>query len=232
MRVAWAETFEKPRNDHPDGISVDFGGMTWGTTLPDYVVTGIGHQRFWGNGALEAQFYDRSALDVRPDTGLRIWASPIPRAGKPWTAGMIQNHRSGLGITYGAVESLVRMSPGTGGWPALWMFPMTWDSTRQVEHDIFEKFPAHSGFVEVSSHLPGSTVYLSPVRLDVGAWHLYRIEMGPGITTWYVDDQMVAQTLTSADVPMHVIANVAVMTGFSGSTPSWMDVRSITGYTA
>jgi beta-glucanase (GH16 family) len=173
----------------------------------------------------EAQWY----MDDGPNGPFRVIdhvleITAAPQAGLP--QGM--THRSGL-ITsqrllnqrYGYFEMRARLPRGRGLWPAFWLLPS--DGGWPPEIDVMEMLGDAPARYYVSVHArPGGppldevTAIQAP-DLSAG-FHVFGVSWRPDRIRFYLDDALVHETATPADMhrPMYMLANLAV-----GGAESW-----------
>jgi beta-glucanase (GH16 family) len=159
--------------------------------------------------------------------GLEITAKP--KAGLP--QGM--THQSGLIMSqhllaqrYGYFEMRARLPLGMGLWPAFWLLPA--DGTWPPEIDVMEMLGHTPGtyYVSVHAHPNGQkldeiTAVAAP-DLTAG-FHVFGVSWRPDRIRFYLDDVLMHETATPADMnrPMYLLANLAV-----GGKDSWPGAAS------
>ncbi len=174
----------------------------------------------------EAQWYADPAADgpfaVTPE-GLAITAAPYPGLPQGLT------HRSGL-ITsqflltqqYGYFEMRARLPRGRGMWPAFWLLPA--DGAWPPEIDVMEMLGHAPATYYVALHArPGGSAR-DEVTARAGpdlasGFHVFGLAWRADRLRWYLDDRLVHEAATPADLhrPMYMLANLAV--GAAGSWP-------------
>jgi beta-glucanase (GH16 family) len=154
---------------------------------------------------------------------LAITATPAPGLPPGLT------HRSGL-ITsqfllsqrYGYFEMRAQLPAGQGLWPAFWLLP--WDGTWPPEIDVMEMLGNSTRRYYVSVHArPSGAAAIDAVTAvtapDLTAgFHVFGVAWRPDTIRFFLDDVMVHEISTPADMhrPMYMLANLAV-----GGVGSW-----------
>jgi beta-glucanase (GH16 family) len=165
----------------------------------------------------ELEYYVPSAVAVQ--NGMATLTA-TPKSGLPngltYESGKITTQ--GLfAQTYGIFEMRAELPAGAGMWPAFWLLPN--DGSFPPEIDIMEQLGRDPTTTYSSIHWlnPGSSVLQTQTTavddLDTtGEFHTYAVDWEPDFTTYYVDGQAIARYATppSVDMPMYVIANLAV----------------------
>jgi beta-glucanase (GH16 family) len=171
----------------------------------------------------ELENYTPSAVAVQNGTAV-LTASP--RTGLPngltYNSGKITTQ--GLfAQTYGIFEMRAQLPAGAGMWPAFWLLPN--DGSFPPEIDVMEQLGKDPSTIYSSVHWlnPGSSVLqtqtASIADLNTsGVFHTYAVDWEQNFTTYYVDGQVTAQFATppSVDLPMYMIANLAVGSRWPG----------------
>lgn len=206
-----------------DHFAASASGMAQGRAV--WRTTYIGGDRTLP-GNREAQWY----LDDGPggpfrlrDGALEISAAPaagLPR-GMTHRSGLIMSQRL-LSQQYGYFEIRAQLPRGRGLWPAFWLLPS--DGAWPPEIDVMEMLGHERGRYYVAIHArPGGrqvdevTAIVAP-DLSAG-FHVFGVAWRPDRIRFYLDDVLVHETATPADMhrPMYVLANLAV--GGEGSWP-------------
>ena len=140
-------------------------------------------------------------------------------------------------VTYGRVESRLKMPGGQGLWPAFWMLgenigSVGWPACGEI--DIMENIGREPVTNHGSMHGPGysgATPETAIYNLPGGArfsddYHVFAVEWEPNVVRFYVDGALY-QTRTPADLPpgtkwvydhpFFILLNVAVGGGWPGS---------------
>ena len=216
-----------------DYIAFRPGGPAWRTRYPDYLMRLMGEQYPWtGNPQLpEQQYYGREGVTVSGGalhlTATKNPVAPVlnPHPGFRYTSGNI-NSRDGHAQEYGYFEARMRLPAGPSQWPAFWIFPYEWDTTRQCEIDVIESFESSTEVVhtnQISKYGGGPNMAKTNVGLT-NMWHVYGLEWTPTTITWWVDGQSryVENTATTNGQPgrdMYVILNLAMHPRTDGNYP-------------
>jgi beta-glucanase (GH16 family) len=225
-KLAWSDEF-----NGPDGAGVD--GSKWKAD-----VGGGG----WGNNELE--YYTSSTENAHQQGGALVITATTSHASQYgcWygtcqytsarllTAGKVD-------VTYGRVESRIKIPSGQGLWPAFWMLGenignVGWPACGEI--DIMENIGREPVTVHGSMHGPGysgNTPETAVYNLPGGKrfsddYHVFAVEWEPSVVRFYVDGSLY-QTRTPADLPpgttwvydhpFFMILNVAVGGGWPGS---------------
>lgn len=140
-------------------------------------------------------------------------------------------------VTYGRVESRIKIPAGQGLWPAFWMLggnigEVGWPACGEI--DIMENVGKEPVTVHGSMHGPGysgNTPETGYFNLPGGArfsddYHVFAVEWEPNVVRFFVDGSLY-QTRTPADLPagtkwvydhpFFMLLNVAVGGGWPGS---------------
>ena len=148
----------------------------------------------------------------------------VPAAGLP--NGL--THRSGLIMSqrvfnqrYGYFEMRAQLPRGLGLWPAFWLLPT--DGSWPPEIDVMEMLGHAPTIYYASLHARPAGQSLDAVNqiqapdLTAG-FHVFGVAWRPDRVRFYLDDAMVHESATPADMhrPMYLLANLAV-----GGKDSW-----------
>ena len=109
-----------------------------------------------------------------------------------------------LDVTYGRVESRIRMPRAQGAWPAFWMLGYgQWPDAGET--DIME-YIGEAGWTSSSLHGPGYSAggnigdkQYFPAGQSEEDWHVYAVERRPDDIRFFVDDREFLK-ITRADV--------------------------------
>lgn len=217
--LIWSDEFEGPEGTSPDSANWIFD--TWG------------NESGWGNAQLEYNT-DRPQNVSHDGAGnLAIIAREEPYGGLNYTSARITT----LGkydVTYGRVESRIKLPYGQGMWPAFWMLGtdhMTTGWPQCGEIDIMEFRGQNPDTIHGTLHGPGysggqsigEAFTLNNQRFDTD-FYIFAIEWDAESIEWYVGDQLYS-TLTPSDLtgdwvydhPFYLILNLAVGGHFVGS---------------
>ncbi len=229
--LLWSQDFNEASDSTVDAAS-------WNTSIGNGTgdLSGTG----WGNGEFET--YVDSA--VRTDgQNLVLTANRntdpnltcrFPTSGTcQWTSGKIETLGK-VGFKYGRLEARIKISAGTGVWPAFWMLganrnDVDWPLCGEI--DIAEWRGDNMGSVAQTLHMPGhfggggltnSVNLSSPADTN---FHDYAVEWSEDRITWFVDGQT-TQTLTRDDAgtfkwpfndEMYLLLNLAIGGNFVGN---------------
>jgi beta-glucanase (GH16 family) len=174
----------------------------------------------------EAEWYADPGPDgpFRVSNGiLQITATPVaglPR-GAAYRSGLITSQRL-FSQRYGYFEMRAQLPRGRGMWPAFWLLPA--DGNWPPEIDVMEMLGDAPTTYYVSLHArPGGKPLDAITRVhapDLSAgFHVFGVAWRPDRIRFYLDDAMVHESETPADMhsPMYLLANLAV--GGEGSWP-------------
>lgn len=186
----------------------EFDGSRLDTSKWSYVVGGNG----FGNKELEYYTNRPENLYVQ-DGNLVIQAKKETYTGadgvtREFTSGRIDTPGK-FAQKYGRFEARIKIPYGQGVWPAFWMMGEgreKWPDRGEI--DIMENIGRETDTVHGTIHGPGysgskgigkpySTSNHTPYSAD---YHVYAIEWGPEMISWYVDDQLY-ETVTPANLP-------------------------------
>lgn len=196
---------------------------------PAWRTTFIGGDRTLPNNH-ETEWYK----DPSPTGPFRVVGGALEITAKP-EAGLPQGmtHRSGL-ITserlfsqqYGYFEIRARLPRGKGLWPAFWLLPV--DGSWPPEIDVMEMLghAPETYYVALHARPDGQTLdqVTAVAARDLSAeFHVFGVSWRPNRIGFYLDDTLVQESATPADMrrPMYLLANLAV--GGAGSWPGQAD---------
>jgi beta-glucanase (GH16 family) len=153
-----------------------------------------------GNGVLTI-----SAQPVSDATAANMW-------GYHYSSGMLT---SAFTQTYGYFEMRAQLPAGQGLWPAFWLL-----GANNNEIDILEVLGSDLRTPENALHSnanPGSG--MKNFLPDPTGFHTYGVMWSPSTLTFYIDGTEAWQAPTPSDmnVPMHMIANLAVGGNWAGA---------------
>jgi beta-glucanase (GH16 family) len=192
---------------------------------PAWRTTYIGGDRTLPNNR-EAEWY----ADPGPDGPFRIsknileiTASPaagLPR-GATYRSGLITSQRL-FSQRYGYFEMRAQLPRGRGMWPAFWLLPA--DGNWPPEIDVMEMLGDAPTTYYVSLHArpDGKPLdAITPVHAPdlTAGFHVFGVAWRPDRICFYLDDALVHDSATPADLhgAMYLLANLAV--GGEGSWP-------------
>jgi beta-glucanase (GH16 family) len=170
--------------------------------------------------------------DIPGHSALDIQAAPSASGG--YTSGLITTESS-FSQTYGYFSMRAELPQGAGLWPAFWLLPV--DKAWPPELDVMEAFGAPnagaggSNTIHVGVHSTdaaddnGAWVTLPPGDNISTGFNTYGLMWTPTELTYYINGQEVAQYATPADmdVPMYILANLAVGGSWVGDPTSAND---------
>jgi beta-glucanase (GH16 family) len=150
--------------------------------------------------------------------------------GFDYTSGAIATSET-FSFTYGYMEMRAKLPKGKGLWPAFW----TLRPTRQwpPEIDVMEVLGHEPDHVHLHTH------FVDPAAKDnhgnegkywkgpdfSAGFHTFAVNWQPGLLTWYVDGVERYRNTHAPDVPMYLIANLAV--GADNSWPGAPDATTV-----
>lgn len=225
-RLTFEETFSTPQERFPDD---KFGTNyeSWG-----------GLRTLEPNGELQL-YVDSDFLDgigapasLNPfrfrDGHLEIVAQPTPpdylaAVSRPYVSGLLTTDNR-FAQKYGYFEIVMKAPAGRGLWPAFWLVAQTQD--EHLEIDVFEQLGHEPGVFYVSMHAPARDMdfHRKLVFGEGSAPRRVGVEWLPDRIVWYLDRREVALTEVELDVPMYMLANLAVGGRWPGdpdATTSW-----------
>ena len=133
-------------------------------------------------------------------------------------------------FTYGTAAARIKMSEGTGLWPAWWLLGNgRWPHTGEI--DIME-YVGQNEWTNAAVHGPGYSGNTPFIKRDssfmqnpITNWHVYAVDWTPDSMVFKIDDRPY-YTVTKAmveqhgkwvfDIPKHLILNFAVGGGYPG----------------
>ena len=215
MHATFSDSFE---NFAASASGVVDGRPAWRTTY-------IGGDRTLPNNH-EAEWY----TDPGPNGPFRIinkvlQITAAPAAGLPrgatYRSGLITSERL-FSQRYGYFEMRAQLPRGRGMWPAFWLLPA--DGNWPPEIDVMEMLgdAPTTYYVSLHGRADGKPLdAITPVQApDLSAgFHVFGVAWRPDRIRFYLDDAMVHESATFADMrrPMYLLVNLAV--GGDGSWP-------------
>ena len=202
----------------------------------------------WGNSERQYYLESKNTHDGSSQGNLKISATRQTNStnyncyfGKcEWLSGKITTYNK-VGFTYGYLESRMKLSPGTGAWPAFWMLgnniaTVPWPACGEL--DIME-FKGHSPQVTYGTvhfrNSGGGHTYLGSTKnvgVDLTAdYHRYGMMWKPDEISFYIDDALVytvqksqsglanwpfGKNAQNADPSFYIIFNLAMGGHFGG----------------
>jgi beta-glucanase (GH16 family) len=190
---------------------------------------------FWVNNELQAYVNSPDTIALRSnvagaDGGVLVlkpkWApGQDPRSDRraDFQSGRIDT-RGAYDFTYGRAQARIKMSEGTGLWPAFWLLGNgTWPATGEI--DIME-FVGEPGWISAALHGSGysganafSRRFNFPAGVRVSDWHIYSAEWSSTAIAFAVDGNEYFRITRSEversgpwafDTPKHIILNFAL----------------------
>lgn len=153
---------------------------------------------------------------------LEIAATPKPGlpAGMRFQSGLITSQRL-LTQRYGYFEMRAELPLGKGLWPAFWLLPANGQWPPEI--DVMEMLghAPETYYASVHARPNGqpvdTTTAVTAPDLTTG-FHVFGVSWRPDRIRFYLDDVLVHETATPADMnrPMYMLANLAV-----GGAESW-----------
>ena len=204
----WTMTF----NDEFDGTSLNRNA--WRS---DYFPNG-------GNGEMQQYVSDNSHNNYLVQNGnLQIIARKETLNGQSFTSGII--HTKGLfEQKYGFYEIRAKVPYGKGFWPAFWLLPNQDNWVPEI--DVSEILSDKPSINYMTYHYYNSTgAYVQTQSQNTGTdysvgWHTFAIDWEANAMVWYVDgieQKRVTDTSIIPNMPLYVIANLAVGGNWPGS---------------
>jgi beta-glucanase (GH16 family) len=186
----------------------------------------------WGTTHFDGETENYTPSNVTTSGGmLNLVAKPQSSNGFPYTSGMIDtggdfatvgNNQPGLSFKYGYVEARMKLTKGSGLWPAFWMMP-TPDANGNYhdgdgEIDIMEQVGTDPTRTEAHLHHNGTVGKSYDTGVDLsGGFHTYGLDWESDHMTWYFDGKpFYTVTQNVPNVAEYVIFNLAV-----GDANSW-----------
>ena len=187
----------------------------------------------------ELQYYAPGAYEVGQGH-LRLKGEKREMEGHAYTAGMISSYGH-FSQKYGYFEIRARFPKGKGYWPAFWLLPdnRTWppeiDVLEILGHEMNKVYLTNHWSDAEGKHQSHGSAWVGP---DFGDdYHLFGVEWKQGEIIWYIDDvERFRSDQGVPDVPMYIIANLAIGGDWPGSPdaktvfPGYMDIDYIRAY--
>lgn len=240
-KLLWADEFNGAAGTQPD--STKWTADTTDGCGPPHNNCG------WGNSERQYYLASKNAHDGSAQGNLNISATRQTSStnytcyfGKcEWLSGKITTYNK-VGFTYGYLESRIKLSPGTGAWPAFWMLgnniaTVPWPACGEL--DIME-FKGHSPQITYGTvhyrNSGGSHSYKGATK-NVGVdltqdYHRYGMMWKPDEISFYIDDAPVytiqksetglanwpfGKNAQGADPSFYIIFNLAMGGHFGGA---------------
>ena len=139
---------------------------------------------------------------------------------------------------YGLIEARVRACPDPDSMVALWLIGFESDPVESGELCVFEIFgrelDADHGIVGVGIHPFGDpALHDDFVKLEVEGdlteWHTYSAEWSPGLSRFFIDDELVHETAQAPAYPLQLMLNIYEFEP-GGSYPKRFPIADLRGY--
>jgi beta-glucanase (GH16 family) len=249
--LLWADEFSGAAGTQPDSTK-------WTADTTD----GCGapyNNCGWGNSERQYYLASKNSHDGSVQGNLNISATRQTNSTNyscyfgrcEWLSGKITTYNK-VGFTYGYLESRIKLSPGTGAWPAFWMLgnniaTVPWPACGEL--DIME-FKGHSpqityGTVHYKNSGGGHTYKGSTKNVGVDLtqdYHRYGMMWKPDEISFYIDDSLVytiqksetglanwpfGKNAQGADPSFYIIYNLAMGGHFGGSIDPELNSTSL-----
>jgi beta-glucanase (GH16 family) len=215
--LVWSDEFDGPADAPPDPTKWSYEIGDWG----------------WGNKELQ-NYTDSPTNGALDGNGNLVITARAEMSGMSAYSSARLTTKGHFSRAYGRFEARMRLTSGTGLWPAFWIMGDDIDAVgwpRCGEMDIVEEAGSNPVTVSGSVHGPlGNTKMDAPatswVDLAAGAdadFHLYAVEWDPDNIVFLVDDKPYMQITPPRrptwvwDHPFFIIVNLAVGGLFPGS---------------
>jgi beta-glucanase (GH16 family) len=229
-KLVWQDEFDGPNGSTVDATKwvLEAGGSGWGNKELEYYTTRPANA-YIENGLLVIKAQRETYTG--PDNLTRDYTSArLKTKGK-------------FSLTYGRIESRLKIPFGQGIWPAFWMLgtdidKVGWPSCGEI--DIMENIGREPSKVHGTIHGPGysggsgleASYALPDGRRFADDFHVFSVEWEPNVIRFYVDRRLY-KTRTPADLPANtrwvfdhpffILLNVAV----GGSWPGNPDASTV-----
>jgi beta-glucanase (GH16 family) len=200
----------------------DFNGTSLNRTVwrSDYFPNG-------GNGEMQQYVSDNSHNNYIVQNGmLQIVGRKEPLNGRSYTSGIVHT-KSRFLQKYGYFEIRAQVPNGKGFWPAFWLLP---DQDNWVpEIDVTEILCDRPNLTYMTLHYHNTSgAYVQTQSQYTGpdfsaGWHTFAVDWEPNALVWYVDGverKRVTDTTAIPNMPLYLIANLAVGGSWPGSPDS------------
>ena len=232
--ITKAQNYKLVWSDDFDSSSLDMSKWNYD------IGTGTGG---WGNN--ELQYYTDRDTNISIKNGnLIIRALKESYGGENYTSARIETQNK-YSITYGKIESRIKLPYGRGMWPAFWMLgdditTVSWPACGEI--DIMEMVGGNgtNGSTILSdatvygtahwssggSHAQHGGSYSLPSGKFADNYHTFTVTWIPQLITWYVDGHQYASlSITSSDLnafqkSFYILFNLAVGGNWPGSPDS------------
>ena len=197
--------------------------------------------KLWGTTHFGGELENYTPNNVTASNGiLNLTAKQETSNGFPYTSGLIDTggdfatggpNLPGLSFKYGYVEARMKLTKGSGLWPALWMMPTPYANGTyhdgDGEIDIMEQVGTDPTRTEGHLHHNGAVGRSYDTHQDLSAaFHTYGLDWQPDHLTWYFDGApFFTVTANVPNVPEYLIFNLAV--GDANSWPGAPDASTV-----
>ena len=139
---------------------------------------------------------------------------------------------------YGLVDARVRASPDPDTMVALWLIGFESEPQESGELCVFEIFgrelDGDHGIVGLGIHpFADPTLHDDFVKLEIDGdlteWHTYSAEWSPGLSRFFIDDELVHETAQAPAYPLQLMLNIYEF-DHGGPHPKRFPVAELRGY--
>jgi len=199
-------------------FSDEFNGTSLDTTKwAQYYDDRSGDMRYsnWPNG--EAQWYKRDN-NIVANGYLSQVAKKDTTVGTEriyyYSSGIITSHKS-FNFIYGYFVARVRLCPGYGFWPALWIWP-------GGEIDAFEFYGDDVTKLYLTNHVEGrGHGHIISISDDwTKGWHIIGADWQEGSVKFYIDNVLQWTSPGSSNARQYLILNFAIANGKGAPKPN------------
>ena len=241
-KLLWSESFKGAAGSLPNS-------KYWNVVLGDGSAQNLPG---WGNGERELYTKDAISQTGSAATGLAITASRPSATDQPlcyygpcdWYSGKIDTSKK-VSFQYGLIEARMKMAPGGGTWPALWLLgdsllkKTAWPNCGEI--DIVETQGNNPLSVFGTIHGPGysggaAKTYTTYAKDDVSAgYHTYGILWLPNKISWLLDGKVYFSQSASDVAPsawpfnnkFYMILNLAMGGNLGGDIDPTVDTTTM-----
>lgn len=139
---------------------------------------------------------------------------------------------------YGLIEARIRACPDPHAMVALWLIGFESDPAESGELCVFEIFGSElaedRGIVGLGIHpFADPTLHDDFVKVavdsDLTEWHTYSAEWSPGLSRFYIDDELMHETAQAPAYPLQLMLNIYEF-DHSGPHPKRFSIADLRGY--
>jgi beta-glucanase (GH16 family) len=186
----------------------------------------------WGATNFSGELENYTPANVTTSNGIAsLTAKQQSSNGFPYTSGLIDTggdfatggrNQPGESFQYGYIEARMKLTTGSGMWPAFWMMPTPYANGTyhdgDGEIDIMEQVGTDPTVTEAHLHHNTTVGKSYDTRQDLSAgFHTYGLDWESDHLTWYFDGTpFYTVTANVPNVPEYVIFNLAI-----GDANSW-----------